>query len=146
MEALIELLNSFEEGVAKGTTRNRTQIVGGLRSIENAAVTLSNRGGLPPGTKSICLRIKQLAGDIRTGIESRELSASEFREIVRTKLGQLSTALKRNIQGKLHASDKEQVRQHEAARILPKKLMPSFKNMGTAKALFVVKTNIMPNT
>lgn len=115
MEALIELLNSFEEGVAKGTTRNRTQIVGGLRSIENAAVTLSNRGGLPPGTKSICLRIKQLAGDIRTGIESRELSASEFREIVRTKLGQLSTALKRNIQGKLHASDKEQVRQHEAA-------------------------------
>ena len=115
MKTLIELLDAFEEGIAKGTLRKRSEIVNSLQSIENQTTTIANTGGLPPGTKSLALRIKQLAADIRKGLQEKELDAKEFRSIVRDKLGKLNTAFKLNTAGKLSASNKDEVRQHEAA-------------------------------
>lgn len=120
MNTLIELMDTFEEGVAKATLRSRSQIAGHLRSIENAAVTVSNQGRLPPGTKSIALRIRKLSADIRHGLESKELSAKEFRDVVKNKLGQLNTAFKQSISGKLSSAGKEQVREeHESQDTWP---------------------------
>lgn len=113
-DKLFELLSTYEQGMADATLRKPSAIKSQLSDIIREATVLTNRGGLPSGSKSVMSRIVKLCEDALRGLNAQEISLGELRlSMSRDKLGPLHTALQTAVHGKLSATDKAQVREYE---------------------------------
>lgn len=110
---LLAELSRYETGMANATLKSKVAIANQLMKIATKAVIILNEGSMPPGTKSVVLRIERWTRETAAGVSGGSFrNLTEIRVVSKEQLGLMHSGLRQAINGGLSAANKEVLRTH----------------------------------